>query len=1045
MKNGSSAVSSNAGRFVLAALLTALSGAGAVAADAIQFRSGAVDLADKTVAELRATLETVAAANIAPHVVVQFDQPITPQRRAELGARGLTLLRYLGADAFFAAVDAATLDAGLVAATPSLISAEPPRVEWKLHPVFLAGQTQPWAVVASEADGTPVTAAYITFHSDVSLADEALAVVAAHGANIYSVLESVNGLVIDLPLSGVPALAAEDAVLWIEPPLPQFSTLNAENRALTGADLAQQAPYNLDGTGVNVFVYDAGRMSPTHADLTGRVTAIDSTSVIDHATHVGGTVGGNGTQVFNNRGMAPNVSFISAGFQWTNLPFFFADPGDIEEDYANAINNFDAHIANNSIGSNTATNGFDCDITGDYGVASEIIDGIVRGSLSNGQPFRIVWANGNERQTSRCGNLYHTTAPPACAKNHITVGALNANDDSMTGFSSWGPTDDGRIKPDIAAPGCQSNGDNGVTSTSSSGGYSVKCGTSMASPTVCGLGALILQDFRAQFAGEPDPIGSTLKILLAHNAVDGFNPGPDFQYGYGSVRIVPTIEFLRTANFDEAQAGQGETVGFDVIVGPGAGELKITLAWDDFPAVPNVVNALVNDLDLRVFDPAANRHFPWTLDPANPASPAVRTQEDHVNNIEQVFVESPMAGTWRVEVVGTNVPEGPQAFSIAASPELVGEPRVSIAIVDPLPDVLEPGLPHSLTLRIRAIKQVLVPGSPTLHVRYDGGDFLPIPLTDLGGELFEAVLPPPVCSATPEYYFSAEGDLSGVVTNPSNAPATVYAAVVGEFFTPISDNFENPDGWTVVNQNLTTGAWVRGVPVTPGGRPEEPPSDFDGSGKCWITGNVVNEDVDGGPTILTSRAYDLSAMSDPTISYARWVGTNDPVNDPLIVDVSDDDGLSWINVESATGGGWQLHEFQLTSFVNPTALVRLRFSIADNPNNSVTEGGVDAFSVSQFRCIAVLADCNHNGILDSDDIASGRSRDLNGNGIPDECETCQGDLNGDGVVDLADLGILLADFGCTAPGPCPGDVDGDGDTDLADLGILLSEFGNICP
>ena len=56
-----------------------------------------------------------------------------------------------------------------------------------------------------------------------------------------------------------------------------------------------------------------------------------------------------------------------------------------------------------------------------------------------------------------------------------------------------------------------------------------------------------------------------------------------------------------------------------------------------------------------------------------------------------------------------------------------------------------------------------------------------------------------------------------------------------------------------------------------------------------------------------------------------------------------------------------------------------------------------------------------------------------------------GDLNGDGRVDLADLGILLADFGCTPPATCPGDIDGDGDTDLADLGILLSNFGNTCP
>jgi hypothetical protein len=65
---------------------------------------------------------------------------------------------------------------------------------------------------------------------------------------------------------------------------------------------------------------------------------------------------------------------------------------------------------------------------------------------------------------------------------------------------------------------------------------------------------------------------------------------------------------------------------------------------------------------------------------------------------------------------------------------------------------------------------------------------------------------------------------------------------------------------------------------------------------------------------------------------------------------------------------------------------------------------------------------------------------VSGSIVPDP-EILPGDLNGDGRVDLSDLGILLADFGCLPPGPCPGDVDGDGDTDLADLGILLANFG----
>ena len=83
-------------------------------------------------------------------------------------------------------------------------------------------------------------------------------------------------------------------------------------------------------------------------------------------------------------------------------------------------------------------------------------------------------------------------------------------------------------------------------------------------------------------------------------------------------------------------------------------------------------------------------------------------------------------------------------------------------------------------------------------------------------------------------------------------------------------------------------------------------------------------------------------------------------------------------------------------------------------------------------------DCNGNGVADTDDIDSGFSDDVNGNGIPDECE-CFGDLDGDNDTDQGDLGILLADWGCTG-GDCPGDLDGDGDTDQSDLGVLLGDW-----
>ncbi len=203
----------------------------------------------------------------------------------------------------------------------------------------------------------------------------------------------------------------------------------------------------------------------------------------------------------------------------------------------------------------------------------------------------------------------------------------------------------------------------------------------MAAPTVAGISALLLQDFRTQFPGEPDFRGSTLKALLTHTCEDLDTVGPDYRAGYGSVRAKAAVDFMRTGNFLEDEISQGEVYSMLVVVTAGE-QLKITLAWDDYPGTANVNPALVNDLDLVVFDPSGGRHYPWTLDPANPSNAAVRTAADHVNNIEQVFVEAPQTGAWQVEVHGFNVPEGPQVFSVAASPMLVNCSTVGVVSMD---------------------------------------------------------------------------------------------------------------------------------------------------------------------------------------------------------------------------------------------------------------------------------------------------------------------------------------------------------------------------
>ncbi len=679
---------------VLVSVFAVAFASGETRAGEIKWRSGTSHLAPAPAADTATRLITMAQARGADessHFVIQFSKPLTDQERARLQAGGVNLLHYLGNHAYYAAAQPNALVERDIASVGSLTAVADVQRNWKLHPTLIRGELMPWADVdadpaafekeggarvrvvdANDADRV-MAAAHVLFHPDVNLDVTAVELLQRHGAVIRGTMRSLNGYLVEIPYAKIATLADEDAVQYIEPPLPRLSAVNDSNRARTGSDVAQAPPYNLDGTGVSVLVYDGGVGLATHADFGGRLTARDSSGLSDHATHVSGTIGGDGTlSAGTNRGMAPGVTIESYGFETggaLEAGFLYTNPGDLEADYNEAINVYGVDISNNSIGTNVAPNGFPCSWEGDYNATSALIDAIVRGSL--GAPFRIVWAGGNERGNGSCGATYNTIAPPAGAKNHLSIGALNSNDDTVTHFTGWGPTDDGRMKPDFAAPGCQTGGDGGVTSCSSSGNYTTKCGTSMASPTVCGMSALILEDFRANYPGEPDFRNSTLKAVLAQTAVDIENPGPDYRTGYGSVRVVPAIELMRAGNFLESEVSQGEVVQVLVVVDPLDTQLKVTLAWDDVPGTPAVNPTLVNDLDLRVLDANSNAFMPWTLNPAIPGDPAIRTQADHVNNLEQVVIDAPPPGEYFVQISGFNVPQGPQSFSLAAEPLLI--------------------------------------------------------------------------------------------------------------------------------------------------------------------------------------------------------------------------------------------------------------------------------------------------------------------------------------------------------------------------------------
>jgi hypothetical protein len=647
--------------------------------------AGLAPAARQTLAEQGAALAARGEATV--HVLVQLYETPTESEQAALWRDGLDLGTYLPGSAWIAAVPADRLAA----------VAERSDVRWltlwdaahKVHPRIKQGDWGSWTRDPRRPGFVMIA---LLLHHDVAL-DDAYKLVDRVGGVLLPPLEGLHGATAWVPEGKVAELAGFEQVLWIEEGPSPLTATNDGARALMRVDPVVAPPYNLTGTGVRLFVFDGGTVAANHETFrpgagASRVTVIDGTAINNHPTHVAGTAAGDGAPSSaggRGRGVATGASILSAGYQQiAGTMLFWDNAGDIQADYALARNTHNADLGTNSIGSNTASNGYPCSREGDYGVSSSLLDGIVRGNnAAVGSPVIMTWANGNERgggvPAGRCGANYLTTAPPSCAKNPIHIGAVYSDGGAMTSFSSWGPCDDGRLKPVVSAPGCETGRVTGETGIYSSIGtttaYGLLCGTSMATPAVGGTVALLIQDWRARGFGGPNarPLPALVKSMLVHSARDLGQEGPDYIYGYGEVDAKNLIDQMRAGN--GALGAAGPVVwGIDSIthaavdnwffnVPAGTGELKATLAWDDFAAPAFSANAAINNLTLELIAPGGAVHRAFILNPASPHLPAT-TGLNNVDNQEQVLVKFPAVGTWTVRVTGTNVPQGPQTYGL---------------------------------------------------------------------------------------------------------------------------------------------------------------------------------------------------------------------------------------------------------------------------------------------------------------------------------------------------------------------------------------------
>ena len=340
-------------------------------------------------------------------------------------------------------------------------------------------------------------------------------------------------------------------------------------------------------------------------------------------------------------------------------------------------------------------------------------------------------------------------------------------------------------------------------------------------------------------------------------------------------------------------------------------------------------------------------------------------------------------------------------------------PLIAMNFPGGAPALVDPNGGTSFLVEVEEIQPGgLEPGSVMFHYRENDDSFTSIPMAAAGGDNWTVNLPATTCGSTVDYYFSAEDTDGGMRTLPVGAPLATYSSTsAAAIAVSFEDDMETNPGWTVQNVAITGGAWERGVPAGNGDR-GDPLSDGDGSGAAWLTENAPdNTDVDGGPTQLSSPMLDASGAGSATVTYRWWFTNDDQDVDRLDVEISDDNGATWTLVNShADTAGWQTSTFTVEDYVGLTDQLRLRFSATDNPNDSVTEAGVDGVVLSLIEC--------------GDD------------------EPCVGDLDDSGDVGFNDLVAILSAWGpCAA---CPEDLDDSGDVGFNDIVTVLSAWG-ACP
>ncbi|HEY5043713.1 MAG TPA: S8 family serine peptidase [Verrucomicrobiae bacterium] len=637
-------------------------------------------------AEMAAAMHTqVAASGL---FLVQFSGPLELSQRAALQKEGVELLQYVPDDAFIAKLNNVSLAS--IGAMSFVTWVGPYRAAYKIHPRL--------ATVAPPAAQTNGTVSVNILLSPSATAEE-IAAVRTHLRVIYSESRLHLGIIMrgEMAPGHLDALAQSSAVLWIER-APRHKLVDEAASKIVGGDdgnvatptVTEQRGYN--GAGVTVCVadtgLDSGNTNTMHPDLRGRVTGFqyygdltDGSDGYGHGTHCAGIIAGNAAtgETDPDSGQFYGLG-VASGSDLFVERIFDADANEANPFPSDETLTHDAVRHGAIIGANSWGN----DVQGEYDTDCAQFDELVRDAdadTAGDQPYILEFSAGN------AGPNTQTIDSPACAKNVIATGAsenvpgtlaetygLYADGpDTICDFSSRGPCADGRIKPDLVAPGSwiasaassAAPDEAAIAWTAIDNYYVYMGGTSMSGPHAAGAAAVFVQFYQSTHTNAT-PSPALVKAALINSADEldeangGPGPVPNNDEGWGRINltniIVPNVSTAPRyyQYLDQTVLLTNSQVFAQHIFVHGSDQpLKITLAYTDVPGFPGALPALVNDLDLEVVGPDGTlyRGNQFGAGESVPNAPTA----DQLNNVEGVYLSQPAPGDYLVRVRASKV------------------------------------------------------------------------------------------------------------------------------------------------------------------------------------------------------------------------------------------------------------------------------------------------------------------------------------------------------------------------------------------------------